>query len=46
MSNALDKSIATAMVLSGGCFLLNPVVIWLFIMFSAVVVECCCLKPC
>ena len=46
MSKALDMSSATAMVLSGGCLLLKPVVIWLFIVFSAVVVECWGLKPC
>ena len=40
VSNALDMSSAIAIVLWGGCFLLNPVVIMLFIVCSAVLVEC------
>ena len=40
MPKALDMSSAIAIVLWGGCFLLNPVVIMLFIVCSAVLVEC------
>ena len=46
MSNALLRSRATVMVLLGGCFWLNPVVIILFIVCRAVFVECFCLNPC
>ena len=42
MSNALDMSRAVAMVLWGGGFWLNPLVIILFMVCSAVVVECVC----
>ena len=46
VSNALLMSSAIAIVRCGGCFLLNPVVIMLFMWCSAVVVDLCCLKPC
>ena len=39
MSKALLMSRATTIVLSGGCFLLKPVVIVFVILCSAVVVE-------
>lgn len=46
VSKALDMSRATDTVLSGGCGLLKPCVIMLFMACSAVVVECLALKPC
>lgn len=46
MSNAFDRSICSRTVLSGGLFLLNPVDTCMLNSFSAVTVECCCLKPC
>ena len=46
VSKAFDMSSATVMVLSGGCFLLKPVVMWWLSECRAVVVECFGLKPC
>ena len=46
VSNALLMSSAIAMVRCGGCFLLKPVVMVLFMWCSAVVVDLCYLKPC
>ena len=46
VSKALDMSSAIASVLCGGLCWLNPVVMMLFIVCSAVVVECCLRKPC
>ena len=46
VSNALLMSSAIAIVRCGGCFLLNPVVMMLFMWCSAVVVDLCCRKPC
>ena len=40
VSNALGMSSAIAIVLSGGFFLLKHVVIVIFIVYSAVIVEC------
>ena len=45
MSNFIDMSSAIAIVLSGGFFILNPVVVVLFIVCSAVV-ECFVLSQC
>lgn len=39
VSNAFDMSRAIAIVLLGGLFWLNPVIIWLVRVCSAVVVE-------
>ena len=46
VSKAFDMSRATAMVLLGGFFWLKPCAIVLLMVWSAVVVECCALKPC
>ena len=46
VSNALDMSNAMASVLCGGLRWLNPVVMMLLMVWSAVVVECLDLKPC
>jgi hypothetical protein len=46
VSNALDMSKATATVRCAGLFLLKPVVMMLFTLCSAVVVEWLVLKPC
>ena len=46
VSNAFDMSSAMATVRLGGFFWLKPVVIMLLMVCSAVVVECCVLKPC
>ena len=46
MSNALLMSSVTASVLSGGCFLLKPDAMVLFMLCKAVVVENFGLKPC
>ena len=46
VSNALDISSAIASVLCGGLCWLKPVVMMLFILCRAVVVECCFRKPC
>ena len=46
VSNTFDMSRAIAMVRSGGCFLLNPVVMMLLMVCRAVVVECLVRKPC
>ena len=46
VSNALDMSRAVATVRVGGLCWLSLVVIVSFILCSAVVVECCFLKPC
>ena len=46
VSNALLMSRAIASVRCGGLFWLKPVVIMLFIVCNAVVVECCVRKPC
>ena len=44
VSNALDISSAVMIVRLGGLCELKPVVIMLFMLCSAVVVECCFLK--
>ena len=46
VSKALLISRATITVLAGGLFSLKPLMIVLFMLWSAVVVECFCLKPC
>ena len=46
VSNALDMSSATAIVRVGGFLLLNPCVMLLFSVCSAVEVECLALNPC
>ena len=46
VSNALDMSRAIVMVLLGGRFWLNPVMMWSVKVCRAVVVECAFLKPC
>ena len=46
VSNALDMSSAMAIVRCGGLRWLSPVVMMLFMLCSAVLVERCCLKPC
>ena len=46
VSNALDMSRAIVMVLLGGRFWLNPVMMWFVRVCKAVVVECAFLKPC
>ena len=46
VSKAFNMSRAIAIVLLGGLFWLNPVIIWLVRVCSAVVVEWACLKPC
>ena len=46
VSNALLISSATVIVRSGGLFWLNPVVMVLFMLCSAVLVEWLLLKPC
>ena len=46
VSNALLMSRATTIVLLGGCFSLKPLMIVPVILWSAVSVECCDLKPC
>ena len=46
VSKALLISRAIASVRCGGLFWLKPVVIILFIVCNAVVVECCVRKPC
>ena len=42
VSKALFMSSATAMVLCGGWFMLKPFVMMLFMLCSAVVVQCLC----
>ena len=46
VSNALLMSSITVIVRSGGLFWLNPVVMVLFMLRSAVLVEWLLLKPC
>ena len=46
VSNALDISSAMASVRCGGLCWLKPVLIVLFIVCSAVIVECFVLNPC
>ena len=46
VSNACEKSIAMSVVLWGGLFSLNPLIIGSIIECRAVVVECLSLKPC
>ena len=46
VSNGFDMSSAIAIVLSGGFFLLKPVVIVVFIICRAVIVKCFVLNPC
>ena len=46
VSKAFDMSRATTTVRFGGFVLLKPWVMVLFSVCSAVVVECCFLKPC
>jgi len=46
VSKAFDMSRATATVCCGGCRLLKPVVIMLFMLCRAVVVECLVRNPC
>ena len=46
VSNAFDMSSAIAIVLSGGFFLLKPVVIVVCIVFRAVIVKCFVLNLC
>ena len=46
VSNALEMSRAMVTVRVGGLCWLNPVVMMSFILWSAVVVECCFLNQC
>ena len=46
VSKALLMSNAIIIVLCGGCNLLKPLVMVLFMLCNAVVVECLVLKPC
>ena len=46
VSKAFDMSRAIASVLCGGFCWLNPCVMVLFMVCSAVTVECLCLNPC
>jgi hypothetical protein len=46
VSKALLMSSETMTVLSAGFLWLNPSVMTLFMLCSAVTVECCALKPC
>ena len=46
MSNAFDMSSAIAIVLSCVCFLLNPILIVVFIVCKAVIVDLFDLNPC
>ena len=46
VSNALFMSIATVIVRSGGLFWLMPVVMVLFMLCSALLIEWLLLKPC